>query len=184
VSSGDVEYTNSGSGYTLGLESLVRLKPSDELFGWLAYTLSRSVRRVTPGEPLTLYQGDSTHVLTALASYGLGRGWEVGTKFILVSGNPYTPVVGALYSSSTNAYVPVLGRAQSRRLPAYHELDLRAQKRWALGESAAFTVYVDVINVYGTDRVIGLQCSEDVTRCTYQKHPMPVLPSVGVRGEF
>jgi TonB family protein len=184
VSSGDVEYTNSGSGYTLGLESLVRIKPSDELFGWLAYTLSRSVRRAAPGEPLTLYQGDSTHVLTALASYGLGKGWEVGTKFIFVSGNPYTPVVGALYSSSTNEYVPVLGGAQSRRLPAYHELDLRGQKRWALGDSAALTVYVDVINAYGTDRVIGLQCSEDVTRCTYQKHPMPVLPSVGVRGEF
>jgi TonB family protein len=183
-SSGDVEFTNSGSGHTFGLESLVRLKPSDEVYGWLAYTLSRSVRRTAPGEPLTLYQGDSTHVLTALASYGLGRGWEVGTKFIFVSGTPYTPVDGALYSSSTNQYVPVLGRAQSRRLPAYHELDLRGQKRWSLGGSAALTVYVDVINVYGKDRVLGLQCSEDVTRCTYLKHPMPILPSVGVRGEF
>ncbi|MBN1605064.1 MAG: TonB-dependent receptor [Polyangiaceae bacterium] len=184
ASSGDAEFANTGSGHTLGLESLVRIKPSNELYGWLAYTLSRSVRRAAPGEPLVLYEGDSTHVLTALASYGLGRGWEVGTKFILVSGTPYTPVVGALYSSSTNEYVPVLGRAQSRRLPAYHELDLRAQKRWTLGTATAFTVYVEVINAYGTDRVVGIQCSEDVTRCNYQKHPMPILPSVGLRGEF
>ena len=184
TSSGQLELANSGNGHTLGLESLVRVKPSGRFYGWLAYTLSRSMRRSHAGEELALYERDATHVLTALGSYRLGRGWEVDAKQQYVSGNPYTPVVGALYSSSTDSYVPVLGDAQSRRLPAYHELDLRVQKRWQLGGSAAFMAYLDVINVYGRDRVTGIECSDELTRCVYAKHPMPVIPSLGLRGEF
>jgi hypothetical protein len=72
----------------------------------------------------------------------------------------------------------------SRRYPAYHELDLRVQKRWQLGRSTALTVYLDLINIYGKDRIVGLACSPDLTRCDYEKHPMPFLPSLGIRGEF
>jgi hypothetical protein len=72
----------------------------------------------------------------------------------------------------------------SRRYPAYHELDLRVQKRWQLGRSTALTVYLDLINIYGKDRITGLSCSPDLTQCVYEKHPMPFLPSLGIRGEF
>ena len=150
----------------------------------MAYTLSRSLRRASPEDELVLSDTDSTHVLTALGSYRLGKGWELGSKFMYVSGTPYTPVVGALYSSTTDEYVPVLGEPKSRRLPAYHELDLRVQKRWDIGETVAVTAYADVINVYGKDRAVGIDCSEDLSRCETSTHPMPILPSVGVRGEF
>jgi outer membrane receptor protein involved in Fe transport len=184
TASGELEFENSGEGTTLGLESMLRIKPASRFYGWLAYTLSRSVRRQTPDDPLLLAPTDSTHVLTALGSYRLGRGWEAGMKFQYVSGNPYTPTTGAIYSSTTNEYLPVLGDANSERLPAYHELDVRVQKRWSLGGSASFTTYVDLINVYGKDRVVGIRCSDDVTRCDYSTHPMPMIPSVGIRGEF
>jgi TonB family protein len=181
---GTLEFDNLGTGRTYGLETLVRVRPRSRMYGWLAYTLSRSERRSRPGEPMVLFGADSTHVLTALASYRLGRGWELGAKLQYASGNPYTPVVGALYSSSSDSYLPVMGARMSRRYPAYHELDLRVQKRWLLGRSAALTAYLDLINVYGKDRIVGLQCSPDLTQCGYEKHPMPFLPSLGIRGEF
>jgi TonB family protein len=181
---GTLQFENLGTGHTYGLETLLRVKPRSNLYGWLAYTLSRSERRSRPGEPMVLFGFDSTHVLTALASYRLGRGWEIGSKLQFVSGNPYTPIAGALYSSSTDTYLPVMGNRMSRRYPAYHELDVRIQKRWQLGRSTALTIYLDLINVYGKDRIVGLQCSPDLTQCQYEKHPMPFLPSVGVRGEF
>jgi outer membrane cobalamin receptor len=181
---GELEYNNDGSGTTFGLETLLRIKPMERFYGWLAYTLSRSLRRANPDAELLLSDTDSTHVLTALGSYQLGKGWEVGSKFMYVAGTPYTPVAGALYSSTTHEYVPVLGEPKSRRLPAYHELDLRVQKRWEIGATGAVTAYADVINVYGKDRVVGIDCSEDLTRCQMRTHPMPVLPSVGLRGEF
>src|SRR5262249_14163449 len=65
---------NSGKGRAFGLETLLRYKPDDRFFGWLAYTLSRSVRRDTPSEPERLARFDETHILTVLGSYRLARG--------------------------------------------------------------------------------------------------------------
>ena len=76
------------------------------------------------------------------------------------------------------------GEPNSARLPAFHELDLRVEKRWAVGDSVTLTTYLDLINVYGKDRVLGERCSDDLTRCDYSTHPMPMIPSLGVRGEF
>ncbi len=182
--SGELEYDNSGEGVTYGLETLVRIKPASRFYGWLAYTLSRSLRRQTSDDPLVLASTDVTHVLTALGSYRLGRGWEAGLKFQYVSGTPYTPTVGAIYSSTTNEYLRIRGEPNSARLPAYHELDLRVEKRWALGKSVTLTTYLDLINVYGKDHILGERCSDDLTRCEYATHPMPMIPSLGVRGEF
>ena len=183
-SQGNLQNVNSGEGYTLGLESLLRIKPTSRFYGWVAYTLSRSMRRGAPGEELVLYEYDTTHILTGLASYRLGRGWELGGKWQYISGRPYTPRVGALYSSSENSYIPILGATNSARYPAYHELDLRAQKRWEIGPSGSITAYLDLINVYGNDRVTGIRCNFDYTRCSYDKFPIPLIPSLGIRGEF
>jgi len=181
---GELEYENSGEGITYGLETLLRIKPASRFYGWLAYTLSRSLRRQTEDDPLVVASTDVTHILTVLGSYRLGRGWEAGAKFQYVSGTPYTPTVGAVYSSTTNEYLRVRGEPNSARLPAFHELDLRVEKRWALGDSVTLTTYLDLINVYGKDRVLGERCSDDLTRCDYNTHPMPMIPSLGVRGEF
>src|SRR5262249_40177979 len=88
-------YENSGSGRAYGLELLAK-GHHGRFTGWLAYTLSRSVRRDAPGEPQYVFQFDQTHVLSALGSFDLGRGWSVGARFRYVTGNPYTPYVGGL----------------------------------------------------------------------------------------
>ena len=79
-------YYNEGHGRAYGLETLLRWKPDGRFFGWLAYTLSRSQRTQPPADVETLYQYDQTHILTVLGSYKLGRGWEFGARFRLVSG--------------------------------------------------------------------------------------------------
>jgi TonB family protein len=89
---GNYTYNNLGEGYAIGAETLLKYRPDEHFFGWLAYTLSRSVRRDGPGQPEHLFQFDQTHNLTVLGSYRLGRGWEFGARFRLVSGNLETPV--------------------------------------------------------------------------------------------
>ena len=84
-------YTNLGTGYVIGLETLIKYKPSKRFFGWIAYTLSRSVRRDYPGGVEYRFQYDQTHNLTALGSYRLGRGWEFGARFRLISRQPGNP---------------------------------------------------------------------------------------------
>ncbi|HEU4538409.1 MAG TPA: TonB family protein, partial [Polyangiaceae bacterium] len=44
AASSSFAYGNQGSGYVVGLETLLRYKPDKHFFGWVAYTLSRSAR--------------------------------------------------------------------------------------------------------------------------------------------
>ena len=182
--SGDVNFVNQGDGYTYGLESLLRYDdPDSDFYGWLAYTLSRSMRRASESESRVLTNWDQTHIMTLLGSYRLGGGWEFGARFQLMSGMPYTPVVKSLYSSTSDQYVPVLGGSNSRRYPAFHQLDLRAEKFWQI-DWVKLTAYLDILNVYANRRVIEIQYNDDYSESTYFKFPLPMVPSLGLRGEF
>ena len=180
---GRVELQNSGDGRTVGIETLIRYDTDEQLYGWVAYTLSRSTRRTGPGEPEYLLDEDQTHLLSALASYRFGDGWEAGAKFKYVSGRVYTPAVGSIYSTLAQEYVPIAGEINSRRLPDHHHLDLRLQKSWKLRHWVA-TAYVDVINAYAHRRVVGVDYNDTFTRSTYEYDVMATIPSAGFRGEF
>lgn len=181
---GTVRFVNQGEGHAYGLESLLRYdEAGSDVYGWLAYTLSRSMRRPDSHGSYELAYWDQTHILTALGSYRLGRGWELGARFQYVSGMPYTPVVRSLYGSASDSYVPVYGERSSRRFPAYHQLDLRAEKHWQIAW-LELTAYLDVINAYASRRVTDVRYNEDFSDSTYVRFPLPMIPSVGLRGEF
>ncbi len=128
----------------IGSEVLLKYKPDERFFGWIAYTLSRSARVDGPGEPEHLVQYDQTHILTVLGSYRLGHGWEFGARFRLVSGNLITPSVcdksaadcdpnrtGSLFHAPSGVYTPIpFAGAFSERLPLFHQLDIRVDKGW------------------------------------------------------
>lgn len=72
-----------------------------------------------------LFDFDQTHVLTVLASYDLGAGFEVGARFRDAAGYPRTPVLDAVYDSRTDTYQPVFGAKNTLRIPAYYAFDVR-----------------------------------------------------------
>ncbi|HEU4536418.1 MAG TPA: TonB-dependent receptor plug domain-containing protein, partial [Polyangiaceae bacterium] len=178
-------YRNVGSGRVYGGEFLLRYKPDDRFFGWVAYSLSRSERRDSPERPLTLFQYDQTHVLTALGSYRLGRGWELGARFRLVSGPLYTPCtgLGGTFDSSQASYACNSGTAFSQRLPLFHQLDVRVDKTWTFANGVKLGAYLDLWNAYNRGNVEDASYNFNFTRSTYQTG-LPILPSVGLRGEF
>lgn len=180
-------YTNLGTGRVVGLETLLRYKPDKHFFGWLAYTLSQSVRRDYPGGLEYHIPYDQTHNLTLLGSYRLGRGWEFGMRFRVVSGNMVTPVrkapsLPAVLAADYGAYVPLEGATYSDRLPLFHQLDMRLDKRWEF-QSYRVSAYLDVYNVYNNPGIEGVSYDFNYARQIYQTG-VPFLPSVGVRGEF
>jgi hypothetical protein len=185
--SGAFTYNNLGSGSVIGLETLLKYKPGKRFFGWIAYTLSRSVRRDSPTSPEYLFQYDQTHNLIMLGSYRLGRGWEFGARFRIVSGNLDTPVLGspalpALYASDSGAYTALQGKAYSTRLPLFHQLDMRVDKRWQF-RTWRFSTYLDIQNVYNNAAVEGLSYNYNFSKQSYQTG-IPIIPSLGLRGEF
>jgi TonB family protein len=175
---------NTGEGRAYGLETLLRYKPDDRFFGFVAYTLSRSVRREAPGEPEHLIQFDQTHILTAIGSYRLGRGWEIGARFRLVSGNLRTPQTYGFFDSNVGAYVAGIGYPPySVRNPMFHQLDLRIDKAWTFQEGVKASVYLDLQNAYNQGNVEGVSYNYNSTLSTYATG-LPILPSIGYRLEM
>jgi len=184
---GAYTYANFGLGSVIGLETLLKYKPDKRFFGWIAYTLSRSVRRDDASSPEYLFQYDQTHNLIMLGSYRLGRGWEFGGRFRIVSGPLDTPVVSrpalpALYAADAAAYTPLQAEPFSTRLPLFHQLDLRIDKRWQFRDWR-FSTYLDIQNVYNNAAVEGLAYNYNYSRQSFQTG-IPIIPSLGMRGEF
>ncbi|HMJ14086.1 MAG TPA: TonB family protein [Polyangiaceae bacterium] len=184
---GGFEYDNRGTGSIIGLETLLKYKPDKRFFGWLAYTLSRSVRRNRPEDDEYLFQYDQTHNLVALGSYRMGDGWEFGARFRLISGPLATPVpkppgLPALYDADAGAYTPLPGRPFSERLPIFHQLDIRVDKRWQF-KRWRLSAYLDLQNAYNNRPVEALLYSYNFAQKTYA-YGLPIIPSLGLRGEF
>jgi len=185
-SANGLSYQNLGSGRSYGSEFLLRYKPGNggRFFGWVAYTLSRSERKASDGDDSYYrYDYDQTHIVTALASYKLGRGWQVGGRFRYVTGSPYTPEIGGTVDYDAGTYAPVTSTSRnSRRLPAFHQLDVRVDKTWQF-RSWALSAYLDVQNAYNHQNTESVGYNFDYSQ-TSATHGLPILPIVGIRGEL
>jgi|HubBroStandDraft_2_1064218.scaffolds.fasta_scaffold03786_3 TonB family protein len=174
---------NTGTGVIYGGETMLRYKPDARFFGWISYTLSRSTRRIAPGMPSQLFEYDETHILTLLGSYRLGRGWEIGSRFRLISGYLYTPNTYGFYDENIGTYLPLEAYPQyGSRLPMFTSLDIRVDKTWkfAWGQIGA---YLDVLNVYNAGNVDGISYDFNYTHTAYA-NDLPILPSLGFRVEM
>lgn len=168
-----------GEGRAYGTQFLLRKEISRGFFGWITYTIARSERRDQPGGPFRLFDFDQSHVLTALASYDLGRGFELGARARYATGLPRTPVAGAYYDARGGAFQPVFGSVNSTRLPPFAQLDVRASKRTRLGPGELET-YLDVQNATMRENAEEFAYSADYAR---RKHVtgLPLLPVAGAR---
>lgn len=174
---------NSGDGFAYGAEVFLRYNPDGRFFGWLSYTLSQSKRREVPGEPFWPFAFDQTHVLTVLGSLKLGRGWQFGARFRLVSGDPYTPSGYGAYNATVGAQLAVPGYPPNQaRLPLFNQVDLRIDRVYTFA-TWKLSTYFDVQNVSNARNVEGLSYNYNYTQSSHV-YGLPILPSFGVRVEF
>jgi TonB family protein len=172
---------NDGGGRIYGGELAAEAHWAKSGAAYLAYTLSRSERN-EHGGAYRLFENDQTHILSLVGNQGLGKGWEVGARLRLVSGDPTTPITGAVYDARSGVYVPEYGALKSQRNPMFQQLDLRIEKSFSAGP-LKLAVYLDVQNVYNAKNYEGRSYSFD-----YQKSEavtgLPLLPNLGLRGEL
>ncbi len=168
-----------GIGRSYGTQFLLRQQQIGRFFGWISYSIMRSERKDHPDSDWRLFDYDQTHVFTALGSYDLGLGFELGARFRYATGFPRTPVAGAYFDSLTDAYEPKFGAQNSIRIPAFYAVDVRLSKHLKLGKTEA-EVYLDVQNVTNHSNP-----EEIVYDPTYSQRGyitgLPVLPVVGAR---
>ena len=173
---------NDGRGRIYGFELLFRQALTRRLFGWIAYTLSRSERIDRPGANWRLFDFDQTHVLTAIASYKLGAGWEIGGRFRYATGNARTPVVGAVKDDLTDSYVPVYGPVNSYRLPNFAQLDVRIDKVWVF-DDWSLDLYLDIQNVTNTRSTEGTLYNYNYSQSA-RFEGLPIVPILGIKGTW
>jgi TonB family protein len=179
--------SNGGDGEALGLELLVRRELARGLFGWLSYTLSRSLRQDDPTLPSFPawypFALDQTHVLAAVLSWRLRGEWILGTRVRAVSGNPESRVAGRVLDADSGRYrcLPD-ARPNSGRLPSFVQADARIDKRFVF-ERWMLSLYLDVQNVTNREnaelRFRSYDCTESVPIPS-----VPVFPALGLRAEW
>jgi TonB family protein len=173
---------NTGVGRAYGLDFLLRYKPDARFFGWIAYTVSRSTRQRIPGEATRLFAYDQPHVLNAVGSYRLGRGWELGARWRYISGFLYGACAGGLFDNSVG-YYRCYGPFTQKRLGPFHQADLRIEKTWTY-PNFKIAAYMDVINAYFHNSPDYAVRNYDYSGVKTLSLSLPLLPSLGVRGEF
>src|SRR6218665_1356068 len=178
------QYSNRGLGRAYGLEVLLRHAVTRNFFGCLAYTLNRSEQRRAGGDDYRLTTYDQTHILTAVASYRLPYGLELGARMRYVTGRPTTPLQHTFdrYDSDRNRFYGSYGPTDSTRFKPFHQLDVRLDKNW-LFERWTLTAYIDVQNVYNASNVEATFYDYRY-RELFELPGIPILPVIGVKGSF
>jgi hypothetical protein len=178
------QYANAGLGRAYGLEVLLRHEVTRNFFGWLAYTLNRSEQRRAGGSDYRLTTFDQTHILTAVASYRLPLGFELGARMRYVTGRPTTPLQHTfdIYDVERNRFYGTYGETNSTRFKPFHQLDVRLDRNWVF-DRWTLTAYVDVQNVYNASNVEATFYDYRY-REVFEVPGIPILPVIGVKGSF
>ncbi len=173
------------NGWSYGLETMLRLTPKKRLFGWAAYTLSRSTRdfRIGGSAPSNW---DQRHILNVVLGYRLGRKWSFGGRVHVNSGRPYTT------ANEGQSFADALAQNRNNsRLTPFFQLDLRIERRWQF-RTWMLQAMLDVINSTYASEVLACLPPEDsdatimvlgVAGCNAQALRY-ILPSIGLRGVF
>lgn len=200
---GDEAVTSDGKGRAYGMELLIR---HTDFYGFnfiLSYTLVRSEFTDKKGKYIPS-AWDNKHIVNITGTRKFRGNWDVGFKWRLVGGAPYTP-----YDLETSSYIsawnvrnqPYLdySRFNSLRLKPFHQLDLRVDKQFFF-DKWSLMLYTDIQNVYafkaqqpdnythfdknGVPDIDSQNSAKYVLRKIPQDTRGTVLPTIGIIAEF
>lgn len=154
VGSEAVVSNNQGRSY--GFELLTQKKSFEGIYGILSYTFVRSEFKDVNNVyvPSTW---DNKHLLTFTGGKKLNRNWEIGAKFRIVGGKPYTPYdleKSAIIENydANNQGILDFSKLNTERFDTFTQLDLRIDKTW-YWKKASLNFYIDIQNVLGSESI-------------------------------
>lgn len=152
-------------GASHGFELMLKRRLTERLGGFISYTLSRSTRSYERRKYVAAF--DRTHVANAAVAYDLGRGFRAGGRVVFYTGLPKPPDPSD---------------PGSTRLPAFFRLDVRAEKKFRLGERAHLSIVAEWLNATLSKEAVTTTCT--LTGCEAQMIGPITIPSLGVEGAF
>jgi TonB family protein len=164
-----------------GMEVLLKLEKRWGLFGWIAYTLSRSEFREEDEDWMTNFFFDQTHNVNFVLSYELPWGFYASTRFRFVTGGGLPRTEARWYDSDSDDYDRETSD-ELRRAPPFHQLDLRIDKRFTF-ETWYLEIYLDVQNVYNRKNTEIYAPTFDF-KDEVAIPSLPIFPLFGMKGVF
>ena len=151
---GNEEVTSTSEGRAYGFEVFLQKKSYTGLYGILSYTYVISEFKDNNNQYIPS-SWDNRNLLTATGGKKFEKNWELGAKFRLVGGRPYTPFD---YNASAtkvnynvnNSGILDYGELNSLRFDLYHQLDVRLDKTW-YWKHIALNLYLDIQNIMGSE---------------------------------
>lgn len=146
---GNDSYASIGKGRVYGLEAYVQQKLINKLFYIVSATVYKSEFTGADGQFVSS-TWDYGFVFSTTFGYKFNKNWDVGVKYRISGGQPYTPF--DLTASRVNYLTTGVGtldfsRLNSERLPVFQQLDLRVDKKINL-KKTTLTLFVDIQNVF------------------------------------
>ena len=123
------------------------------MYGILSYTWFRSFYEDSESN-LIASSWDTRHVISLTGGKKFDNGLEIGARFVLSGGLPYTPYLSESFLvENWNVFNrPILDYSEinTQRLKAFNQFDLRLDKRFFF-KTWTMDVFVEVQNLFGSD---------------------------------
>ena len=115
-------YNNEGKRRSRGFETLIRRNLTGRLFGWLAYTYSKTEEQRSQGVDWGQARYDQTNVVALVGDYKLNGVWDVGGRYDYHTGATHNLIDAAVFNSNLDKYEPrpTANGVNGGRLPAYN----------------------------------------------------------------
>lgn len=178
------------TGQAYGLDFLLKYDYK-RLFLWTVYSLGF----VTRYDGIISYPPhfDRRHNVNLVGAYTFGQDldWEIGTRWNLGSGFPFTQTQGFYekipfhdgintdYTTANGELGIVYGPLNQGRLPYYHRLDISLKKTFNVGEHGKIVTTLSITNVYNRNNIFYFD------RVRYERvDQLPFMPTFGMNWTF
>ena len=182
---GTVNYqllVNSGIARSFGMEILLRRELSASVYGWIAYTLSKSQQIERNGFPWEPTDYDQPHVLTMLIAYRRSNSAEVSARLRVSSGNPIRNINGAVFDADSGNYLPYNSVFGAGRLPPFVALDFQVNNVWT-AENFKLSMYIEFDNLLDRNNAEGIAYDYRFGQTSYVPG-QPLNATIGAKVAF
>ena len=168
---------------------------TDDWYGWFTLAYAITSRKIKATGDDFDFEFDIPVIANMVMKYHISDKWHVGVKWTYQSGRRYTDVLSAtpIYSAESGDnnepqqplfYQPVYGDFNGARRDAGHRMDIRVDYHTKVANHAV-NIYLDILNVYGHQRVQEDEWNADYTKSTpdYQ-FPDEMFPGLGISVRF
>jgi hypothetical protein len=162
---GNAPVNSTSEGRSYGIEFLMQQKLYNGFYGLISYTFVRSEFQ-DGNKKYVASSWDNKHLVSLTGGKKFGKNWEVGIRWLLTGGSPYTPfnVQATVLKENWDVRpygIPDYSLLNTERISAFHQLDIRVDKKYFF-KHWSLDVYVDIQNIYKHETVF--QDNIDVER--------------------